>query len=718
MKRISQWSNQTILALALFVCSVILVLSGRAIRGYSTGFHNMEAVAISLVLAVGLALFFVWLCGKLPDRGRRVSVLLFLAILGAQVFFLVMVSRPMSMGDPARVQDEALAMLRYQKGQMNPKNIYLQNYHNNHFIVILFYYFYKILDMAGITKVWIPTIILNVVCIDCGIYFTYAGLKKVKGIAAANMVLFLFLLCPTTYLWLASVYTNTISFPFIMGILYLGLDMRKDFFSGRFHIKYLILGVLTVMGCFVRPTTVISVIALVLYHIICYFQDRRKKIPNRGIQPRLDIRLGSIRKSAIRVILLFLVCGITWLGCSKVIARHVDAGQFTEKFPVEHWLMMGMNEKSEGGYWRPDRMFTASLQGLDAKRKGDREQLVQRLCQMGVSGVANQFSKKLTRVWAQGDDDGVGHAKFAYHYPPLYEKILGQGGTWFIFYMQAFRIAMFFLIVCGLFRQLRAGKCTPVFLYAVTLLGAVCFFLLWEAGKRYNICFNGVCLFLMAEGSYAMRQWLGRANGFLVKAATCGSGEKKRLWSHIFQTVFLAGTVCLLAVGFYWGGSYRGGLARKYAMYYQCRLGTDIHSIDWWGIKRADVLEQTIEQEQKKCRNGWNRLRIYFANRDVRGNNAEYRAELVSLEDNKVIYTRKIRPRNIGDKGYFVIRADGKKTSQVGYKLRLTHIGKSYNLIPMVCKFPLLDPYPYGSLSVNGKEKNWDLAMGIYEMQE
>ena len=38
-------------------------------------------------------------------------------------------------------------------------------------------------------------------------------------------------------------------------------------------------------------------------------------------------------------------------------------------------------------------------------------------------------------------------------------------------------------------------------MYTLTFAGAVMFFMLWEAGKRYNICFTGVCLLLMAEGA-------------------------------------------------------------------------------------------------------------------------------------------------------------------------------------------------------------------------
>ena len=35
-----------------------------------------------------------------------------------------------------------------------------------------------------------------------------------------------------------------------------------------------------------------------------------------------------------------------------------------------------------------------------------------------------------------------------------------------------------------------------------------CFFLLWEAGKRYTVCFYGICLLLMEAGICELRQWM------------------------------------------------------------------------------------------------------------------------------------------------------------------------------------------------------------------
>ena len=166
----------------------------------------MAAVATGGVLILGR---------RLEKESRYRSILLFGVLVCFQIFFLVFISHPMAISDPARVQNEALLMVQKQHGQMNMQDLYFQRYPNNHFIVVLFYYFYKILYFMGIQKVWIPTIILNLISIDIGILFSWLIARRWKGAAMADLLLCLFIFCPTTYVWLTTVYTNTISFPFV-----------------------------------------------------------------------------------------------------------------------------------------------------------------------------------------------------------------------------------------------------------------------------------------------------------------------------------------------------------------------------------------------------------------------------------------------------------------------------------------------------------------------
>lgn len=714
MRKIFLWGYRFSQGLVIFLCGVLLVLSSTAIGEYGDRYHRGSARMLVLLLALGLTVFFVWLWGKESDRENRMSRFLFLGILGMQVFFLLMVSCPSSFGDPSRVQNEALKMLKWNHGQMDENNIYLQNYPNNHFITILFYYFYKILAGMGITNLWVPTVILNVCCIDTGLFLAYAAAKKIKGVKAANMVLFFFLICPSTYLWLTNVYTNTISFPFIMGILYLGMDLERQDFRGIG--KCLLLGLVSVTGYFVRPTTIIAIIALGLYQGVRFFQGRGEKLIQDDCEKR--VKRNRMGKTLFKFGLLLFVCGLTWFSCNKIIRHHVDETKFTENFPIEHWIMMGMNEETEGGFNRNDRLFTASLSGYEGKKEGDRERLKQRLQHMGISGVTRQFVKKMTRVWAIGDDSGIDSSRYACHYPPLYQYVIGQYNTWFVFYNQAFRISMFFLIGIGLISQLLHRQVTPYYLYGLTFLGAICFFLIWEAGKRYNVCFNGVCIILMVDGGEEARKRLSQAASSVVNHIDSIAGEKRKRVYGIVKTGCCLGVICLIAGSLLLSTNYTKKSRIDKRMYFCSRMSVDAEAISWKGVSQPAFLEQTIQEGQMEWRNRWNRLKIFFMNTSPELENREYRVEVLSMDDNQVIYSGEIAPKDIKNQGAFVIRLKGKKSSLTGYKLRLTHLGKEYHLIPMVCKFPLLNPYPYGSLCVNGKKTDWDLSMSVYQIRK
>ena len=93
-----------------------------------------------------------------------------------------------------------------------------------------------------------------------------------------------------------------------------------------------------------------------------------------------------------------------------MVAKHVDAKKFNQQFPVVHWVMMGMNEKSKGGFNRNDRRYTSSFPTKEQKRKADIARLKQRVKKMGPVGLAKHFGNKMMRVWAMGDDDGITNA--------------------------------------------------------------------------------------------------------------------------------------------------------------------------------------------------------------------------------------------------------------------------------------------------------------------
>ena len=77
---------------------------------------------------------------------------------------------------------------------------------------------------------------------------------------------------------------------------------------------------------------------------------------------------------------------------------------------------------------------------------------------------------------------------------------MGHSNTWYLLFMQAFRVATFFFLLVSVLMQIRQRKFDISFVFSLTFLGAVLFFILWEANRKYNVCFMGVYMLLMADG--------------------------------------------------------------------------------------------------------------------------------------------------------------------------------------------------------------------------
>lgn len=705
---------------------------------YSNNSYAGSIVAMLLMaFLTAVVLFLGW--RKLGSCDRRFTVVLFASLVLLQIGFLLFVSHPMAISDPARVQNEALLMVQKRHGQMNMKDAYFQRYPNNHFIVVLFYYYYKILYFFGIHKVWIPTVILNMLCINAGILLSWLTAENWKGPSAANLLLGLFIICPTTYVWLTTVYTNTISFPFVMAVIYLCQCLQKN---GGKRSCLILLGAVMAVGYWVRPTTIIPIIAVVIYSVLCMLRNRQ-----RFMQKQYLVKTGITA-------MIFLCC---FAGCGKLVDRHVDQEKLTGQFPIEHWIMMGLNQESAGGFSRSDEAYTLSYATKAEKRAADVQRIRQRLSRMGVSGVGIQAAVKMFSVWALSDDDCFSKAEYASDFPGLYRYFMGDDNDWYLLFMQAFRFLTFVFLTISILGQLRKKEIDESFIISLTFLGAVLFFILWEANRKYNVCFMGIYLLLMTDGIIlfyhrfllAGLEWLRQRAG--TRKLTIGLVAVMSV--IMIFTIFIQQSIINKMP------------SAKVNTIYHCRNNPDSVPVDEVKNIRKSVsekpvlFEQTIQQGRMTLKGEKQRIYINFAvkgnaatSKDVQGtmekaltkklvktgkvkkilrkkgkdkkrkahkkkaHKKEYCVEVIDLDTREKIYKRKVGADQLTESGKLVLRLPkAARNTEKGYVIRLRHYGKKYHMVPKVSRFPDLNPYPYGSLYVNGRKSSYDLSMSIVQ---
>ena len=727
MQKISDLFYRFSQGLTLGIGGCLVMMSSLAMIVYGIMYSNRHygIMTAAMLLMAGVTAVGILALSRLMERSsRRFAVVLMGFLVLCQVFFLLFISHPMAISDPARVQNEALMMVQRQHGQMNMQDAYFQRYPNNHFIVVLFYYFYKILFFFGIQKVWIPTVLLNMAAIDAGIYFSWRIAGRWKGVSVANLLLCLFILCPTTYVWLTTVYTNTISFPFVMGILWLCLKLQRE---SRNTVMWSGLGAVMAVGYWVRPTTIIPIIAVILYFGVGILQkekgnDRRKQI----LRPLIAVAV-------------FICC---FAGCRSLVNCHMDRSRLTGEFPIMHWIMMGLNTGTFGEFSREDEAYTMSFATKAEKRDADIKKIRERVTELGMTGIAYQAAAKMFGVWALSDDDCFGKAEYASDFPGWYRYFMGKDNTWYLLFMQGFRVLTFLFLLWSVAGQMRQRKCDEAFVLSLTFLGAVLFFILWEANRKYNVCFMGVCMLLMADGVCRCVQLL---RGLEFPKILTG----KRL----FGTVTALFICCALLTSYIQLRVVPKTASAQDMVVYHCRDNPDSVAVSDVSRKEKKcfrnpvLMEQTIRQGQLTGEGIREKIILNFkrTGKEAVGkkqtgekqsnikteekkwkrklkklqNKKEYKIEVLSLEDKQKIYSRKVRNDQFSKSGKLVIRLPEitKETSR-GYVIRIRHYGKDYTMIPKVSRFPELDPYPYGSLYINGQKTKYDLSMSILRRDE
>lgn len=707
------WFSQG-LTLGIGGCLLMMSCLAMIIYGILSGndHYGMMTMAM-LLMAVVVTAGVLFLGRSLEKECRHRSLLLFGGLVCFQIFFLVFISHPMAISDPARVQNEALMMVQKQHGQMNMEDLYFQRYPNNHFIVVVFYYFYKILYFMGIQKVWIPTILLNLISIDTGILFSWLIARRWKGVKMADLVLCLFILCPTTYVWLTTVYTNTLSFPFVMLILYLCLRLQDEQTQENSHKGFwALMGAVMAVGYWIRPTTIIPIIAVALYFIVHGSRHMKQEDRTRCLT-------GAVLAAGV-----FVCC---FMGCRGLVDRHVDRSRLTGEFPVTHWIMMGLNTDSFGAYSREDEVYTMNFETKAQKRQADIARLKERVARLGKTGLAYQAMAKMFGVWALADDDCFNKAAYASDFPGWYRYFMGKDNTWYLLFMQAFRVVTFLFLCGSILGQMRQKKYDRSYVLSLTFLGAVLFFVLWEANRKYNVCFMGVCLLLMADGIEGCLQWIRqRMPGILRRKS--------------FRTVMAAVGICCIALTSYsqMTAATQAASAQENVVYH-CRNNPDSVAMSDLKLKEKKcfqkpvLLEQTIRQGQVTKAGERVKIILNFQRQTESAtktgfrkkgsnntqNKKEYRIEVLSLENRRKLYTRKVGAGQFSESGKLSISIPKAfKDTSGGYVIRLYHYGKAYTMIPKVSRFPELNPYPYGSLYINGRKTNYDLSMSILQKKD
>ena len=623
------------------VCTVAVLMNNHKFNlqdGFLSSNIPLFAVAIIIFAAFLLLgiLYFRKKIENLSEKGLRICAIVLFAVLalGMIISLTVFRSYPPTTDSDA-VLNEALALAKGEETQVDQSAFYFSIYKNNNLFTLMHVPVFKLMLALGVTDFLLPFTIINALIVYASHIFTYFAAKRLFGGKNAVTVLLICVLNPALYIFIHFIYTNTYSLLPMMMIVWLFSLMKGERRKSRIAVYCAIIGALGVFGYYIRPTSVFPIIAAVVCAII--------RLIGSGKQFK-----NLIKKYACAGLAFVITFGVCFIGTNLAMKPFVKDS--SKNLPTIHWIAMSFY--GNGGYNQEFRDNMVRQKNTEEMKKYAAKTLKDTIKEKGVLGIGKHMVCKLTTTWSDGSFAYSNRLTKSSSSSGIYDYLAGEKRNFAMLYSQALRFAMFLLILVALITLIKKRK-SAMLPFAVTLLGAMAFYMLWEIKSEYALPFIFILTILSACGADS-------AVGFLNKI------PQKAYAKTLSATTVTACVMAVISIGL---------IIQQYDVHVNKTYSFNRYSVNviqtyqenYPKIYENDV---TIEQEfySNKPFN-----RIEFAAVKLNDSNAKYS---VSLCDGggKVIQSKTVTAGNIDEDGRLPVYFD--RQTPKGTQRYFLRIGK------------------------------------------
>lgn len=603
---------------------------------------------IYLLLLIKLYKFII----KLDEKKKRIIVGI---LLGLQFVLLIVSSYIIS-----SIPQVDLIHVLTEINSLNDtgtilNNTYYSVYPNNRFLLIILYGLQKIIPISN----QILFSLLGTICISVMSLFTYKTVNKVWDINKGLLSLFICVLSPIFYLYVSYYYTDVLMLPFASTLLYLIVKTKNEE-NLKFNVLYgLLIGIIAIIGYKIR--------AVIIFILVAYF-----------------VYLIFIKKILIvlKKFVPIIIGAILTITCISTIENNFFTNVNVDKeFPMTHWIMMGVNEKSNGYYSQDDYNLSSSASNVSERTDLNIKEIKNRLSDLGLFGTVKLLVVKLVSVWGKGDYSYQKYLELVNNFNPSYRYLLEDKNIFINYLLQFSKIVVIFMAIISLINIYKSGKKSII---AISLFAAVFFYLVWEVCPRYGLSFLP-WLILIGTCSYD----------------TLNINYEKFKFYKYFKWIILALTLALFAFGFnkYTGISYKENMVAK----------DSVSKAKYISLNKEMVITQTLDLYDT-----FNKIRLKFRFNEIE-ENTTYKLELLN-QLNEILYKQEFKTNELKNNKYTVFNLD--KTYEKGKYIIKLSSDSSSNLEVYVAYKEKFDYYPDGILEVNGKEETGDLMFEVVNNEE
>lgn len=562
--------------------------------------------------------------------------------------------------------DEAIAMLLNQNGIIDNTSEYFERYTNNYFFTIIMYYYFSIVKFF-VTDYFYAAVILNILCIDLTVFICFRIVNNLFGRERALGLLYLMALCPTTYVFVSFPYTNTFSAPFVAGVLYFAIKLKQcNGIKNSELIHYVIngmgLAICGAIGTLLRPTTVIAVIAALIYLMMV----------------KTNVR------SFFGIVLIVAVLVLLFEGGSVVTKHHIKNKE-QEGFPATHWVMMGLNNR--GFVSSSDVMYTKSFTTKAEKVNGNMKVIGERLSNLGAGGLLVLYANKIGEVWGVGTDSYNTLNSSSLEFDNRFDMIYGRNCFWLIMYCQAFRAISLYAVLLLIIHMLRKKEINEIFPIALTLLGIMVFLMLWETNRKHNICFLPILIMLEESGFN------------LLKYITVEKVKKRKSLVLVVGCIFVISDILLIIDKPYFTDIPR--IERNNSFYhYENRL-EEVNEV----FQNGKTVEQYFHTQKP-----FNTIQVRFRPYDLGTKECSYKMSL--FKDDVLQQNVIVKKDNLAEKGWYYMKCD---ESAGNYSVRIEGVEGDFESMKLLMMGGRqMAPYRNARLEIGDVDTHCSLAFNVY----
>lgn len=473
-----------------------------------TGIRRPLFLLSGALLLLGLVFLLTGFLKKRSGKTRTVTLLI-LAFLGICLqVFLILWLRPCLQYDALKPVDTAIAMLGGTPLAATEYYRYFSFYPHNVPLTLYIMCIFKIAGFLGIAESNYIVLLqlINCVLLDLALFTMYSMIKRYYGSEKGLFFGILCLLHPLIYYYPVFFYTQVLSIPlFVLLITEFFKLVHAKTTKGRI-LHSIVFGIALFFGWKIRFFTLITLIAAALF---LWFRKNEQK---RNLKTLFCMLAG--------VLLSFMLC----VGINELLeTKYTIHTEETQAFPVQHWIMMGL--QGDGTFSYLDEDFTSAFPGKDSRAEKNVEIIKQRLKSLGISGLLNLWNQKLAITWSDGYDDYSSNLTLVDHYDGFYDLICGEDSEPLTAYLHIYNCMLWLLLTLCAVKLLRRTHADFIYTVSVTLLGGILFHLIWEAGEPYSMPF----ILLMIGGASVGFEGIGSfqnrlpIRGLPLKAVTCSA---------------------------------------------------------------------------------------------------------------------------------------------------------------------------------------------------